>query len=268
MPLSSNEIEGLVKKLRENYEEYAKKYSPKWFDIEQFNERYLHAVRRGMNLEGFILAEISTFEKLKERYEKRKKAKENPFSKKVDQIIDENLAKIKKYPQIVFHPSCGVEIGYFYGAMKDFSYSFFPILWYLIREHHMRIELNRIEENLEFYTMPGSDKYSKRIEDHINVLNRPGIREIDIEKDRNDFLKECAFILHDVSIICGNAMEITMEEWNYPISFDRFHIEEKRKKAVISNFNDSTGYGAILRVKEKSNEIISDFRLSAFKKMG
>jgi len=266
MPLKNNEINDLIEKLRDNYNQQAKKHSPKWFDVDKFNERYLFAVRNGMNLEGFILAEISSFEKLKEKYEKTKKSKENLFSKKVDQIIDENLARIKKYPQIIFHPSCGVEIAYFYGAMKDYTFSFFPILWYLIRDHNTRTELTKIEEMLEFHTVTGPRKYPKRIEDHINILNRPGVKEIDIEKDRNDYLKECAFLLHDIILLCDIALDTTVEEWNYPLSFDRFHIEAGRKKSVVDIFKEMTGYGAILRVKEKSEEIIHDFRLGAFKK--
>ncbi len=266
MALNRNEIDHLIEKIRDSYRDLAKKYSPKWFDLDKFNERYILAIRSGMNLEGFILAEISGFEKLREKYEKTKKARDNSFSKKVDQIIDENMARIKKYPQIIFHPSCGVEIAYFYGAMKEFTYSFYPILWYLIRDHNTRTELVNIEEMLEYHAISGPRQYPKRIEDHILVLNRPGIREIDIEKDRNSYLKECAFLLHDIVRICDSALDTPVEEWNYPVTFDRFHIEENRKKAVIDNFRDLTGYGAILKVHDKSDAIISDFRLSAFKR--
>lgn len=266
MALSDLEIKELIEKLKDNYIEYGEKYSPKWFDFEKFNERYVFAIEKGMNLEGFILAEISAFEKLKDKYEKTKRAKENTFSKKVDRIIDENLARITKYPKIVFHKACGVEISHFYGAINDYTFAFFPILWYLMRDHATRVELSRAEEILNAHAIPGLRKNPKRIEDHILLIERPGIKEIDIEKDKNDYLRECAFVLHRVIDICNTALDTTMEEWNFPVNFSRLNIESSRKKAVLDNFRDSTGYGAILKVKEKAEEIIADFRLGAFKK--
>ncbi len=266
MALSNGEIKDLIEKLKGSYKEYGEKYSPKWFDLDKFNERYLLAIRKGMNLEGFILAEISDFEKLKDKYEKTKKAKENTFLKKVDQIIDDNLARIKKYPKIVFDQSCSVELAHFYGAIYEYTFSFFPILWYLMRDHNTRQELSKIEEILEAHAMSGLREHPRRIEDHILLINRPDIKEIDIEKDKNDYLRECAFVLHEVVELCNIALEMKMEEWNYPINFSRLNIEATRKKAVVDNFGDTTGYGAIMKVRDLSLEIISDFRLGAFKR--
>ncbi len=69
------------------------------------------ALRNRMNLEGFILAEITAFEKLKDLYDR--KSTEKSFSETVNNIIEENTARIRKYPRVDFHPRSGFEIGHF-----------------------------------------------------------------------------------------------------------------------------------------------------------
>src|SRR4030067_2189819 len=111
MAMSDAEINKLILKLRNKYSEYSKK-NPAWFNREAFEERLTMAFQNKMNMEGFILAEISNFEKIKSKYEKKKS--EKPFADQVERIIGEHLARMKKYPEIRFHPKAGVEISHFY----------------------------------------------------------------------------------------------------------------------------------------------------------
>lgn len=72
MSLSTEEIDKLIVKLRKRYDEYSKKHSATWFNRNLFEERLRMAKENRMNLEGFILAEISNFEKVRERFEKKR----------------------------------------------------------------------------------------------------------------------------------------------------------------------------------------------------
>ncbi|MCL1864332.1 MAG: phage scaffolding protein [Spirochaetes bacterium] len=266
MPLRNNEVNELIKKLREKYKEYSKNYHQKWFDLDAFDERLSLAIKSMMDMEGFILAEISNFEKLKTQYENKKKSKENLFSKEVDKIIEENLSRIKKYPQILFHPKSGMEISYIYGALSFLLTYIFPITRIVITDVALRKKIDSLEDRLIFLAdKRGDDIYSKRISDHILLLNRQGVRAIEIEKDSSDYLKESGFLLHDIIYFCDSIIDLKNDEWNYPITFQKLFIEEERKKTVIDLFKDLTGYGAILKIKEYSSGIIEDFRLKAFK---
>lgn len=266
MPLKKEEIDELVGKLREKYRDYSDRYSRTWFDADAFDQRLSHAIRTRMNMEGFILAEISNFEKLKERYDKKKKAKENPFSKEVNRIIEENAARIKKYPQIIFHPKCDMEISHFYGALAHLTLDLFPVFWLLASEGSIKNMVNDIDEKLSRIAVKRGEREPLRIADHILMLNRPGVREIEIEKDRNDYLKEGAFLLHEVIDFCSTLLDMKNEEWNYPIQFRKLFIEEERRKKVFDNFRDMTGYGAIMRIRDYASGVIEDFRLAAFRK--
>ena len=88
MPLSHSEIIALTEKIRVRYAEAAKRCSPKWFDTAAFEDRLSMARRKKMDMEGFILAEIANFEKIRDRYDKKKKSK-GEFTKKVDAIIED-----------------------------------------------------------------------------------------------------------------------------------------------------------------------------------
>lgn len=266
MSLNKTEIDKLVAKLRERYREYSNKHNSAWFNLDAFDERLSMAIKNRMNLEGFILAEITNFEKLKEKYESKKKAKENSFTKEVDRIIDENTARIKKYSPVIFHPSCGLEISHFYGAMIVFSAEFVPVLRLLLSNSGERNYLFQIEEKVEFLALPPGGGNSKRIEDHILIINRTGVREIEIEKDRNNYLKECAFLLHDIIDLCDGLVDSGEEEWSLPLNFNRLFVEEKKKRRIVDHFKGLTGFGALFKVKDAAYAIIEDFRLSAFKR--
>ncbi len=264
MSLTTREIELLIKKLRDRYREYGRKYSRAWFNIEAFEERYSLAQQKGMNMEGFALAEITNFEKTRERYEKRKS--ERPFSKMVEDIMERNAERVKKYPPLYFHSDADLVMVHIYGALEDFTLRRFPILRVLLDDAANIDALNRLEEAAAFLAAPVGRKHSRRIQDHIMVLSRPGAGGIEAEKDKNSYLRESAFLLHDIIDFCDGLLSIRRAEWETPVRFDRLRIEGKNRKEIAADFSSLTGYGAILEVRNRAAEILEDFRLTAFRK--
>jgi hypothetical protein len=266
MGLSDKEIEKLVVKLRGRYNDYAGKYSRAWFNIDAFEERFAMALKNRMNLEAFILAEISNFEKTREKYEKKKS--EKPFSALVDSIIEENTARIKKYPAVYFHSKADPEMTHFYGAISDFALNFLPVLWLVVRDPGQRDGINRLESTMAPLTAPVGKKHSKRILDHILVLSRPASpqSDLDTEKSKNGILKEGAFILHEITDFCDMLIGHRDPEWEMPLKYDHLHIEGDHRKHIVDNFSGMTGYGAILRVRDYASSILEDFRLGAFRR--
>jgi len=268
MDLSPKEINNLIAKLREQYIEYGEKVSKKMFDKDSYETRLKLAINNRMNLEGFILAEIATFEKLKEKYEKKKKDKEKSaaFSQKIDTMIEENNARIVKYDPIDFDKAGSIELKHFYGALNFFCYEYFTIMWIITSNMRFKDTISAYDHKLKFFGDYNPPRLSKRIEDHILVINRPYIEEIDIERDRNNFLKEAAFLLHDIYDFCDKVIGYKESDLEMPIQFDRLFNEDERRKKIIDTFHNLTGYGAVLKVQKMAGEIIDDFRLGAFKK--
>jgi len=263
MSLSPVEIEQLIDKLRNRYREYAAKHNKKWFSSDPFEERLQMARDNRMNLEGFILAEVANFEKLKEKYEKKKK--DRPFSETVDTIIEENTAKIRKYPRIEFHPRAGFELSYFYGAMSEFAAVYFSVFRLVPLADDLKRKLFDFEDHLQVLAMEQGRKPARRIEDHILVLSRHSVTELEIERDGNEYLKSCAFLLHEVIDFCDGLLASRNSDWEEPLQFNRLYVEEDRKRGIVGVFSGSTGYGAIVMVRDRASEIIEDFRLTAFR---
>ncbi|TAL33828.1 MAG: hypothetical protein EPN93_13165 [Spirochaetes bacterium] len=265
MPLTDREVQTLIAKLRGKYAGYAKKYSKSWFNADAFEDRLLVAIKNRMNLEAFIFAEIANFEKTREKYEKKKNAKS--FTRLVDRIMEDNMARVKKYTPVYFHPQAELEIVHCYGAISEFALYHFPVFW-LISNDIAKARIIEIEERLNFLALPSGTRYAKRILDHVMILNRQAApsREMEIEKDRNNYMKECAFELHDVHDLCEELLGMRSPDWEIPLRFDKLFIEKERGKKVVELYQGLTGYGAILQLMEVASNILDDFRLSAFKR--
>ncbi|MCP4132411.1 MAG: hypothetical protein GY754_15675 [bacterium] len=266
MALSKTEIDRLLSKLRDQYTEYEEKYNKTWFNRDGFENRYIMAIRNKMNLEGFILAEIANIEKIKTKYDSAREKQEKSFSKKVDGIIEENIARIKKYPEILFHSHAGVEIVHLYGAMAEFTLHYFAVLWILAEDKSLKDLLINFEDHLSFLAVPRGTAPAKRIEDHMFILSRLNIREIEIEKDKTEYLKESAFVLHEIIDLCDGLIDSKESAWELPLRFNKLYLEEKRKRQIVDLFSGLTGYGAIFKIREYASGIIEDFRLQAFRR--
>ncbi|OHD64345.1 MAG: hypothetical protein A2176_01790 [Spirochaetes bacterium RBG_13_51_14] len=262
MEMSDGEIHQLIEKLKQKYFKYSKK-NPTWFNYDAFQERLLIALKNRMNMEAFVLAEIANFEKVREKYEKKKS--EKSFTEQVDRIIEEQTARIKKYPEARFHPKAGLEIAHFYGALSDFALHYFAVLFVVVEDKSLKDNLIALEEKLIVLAVPRGKLPARRIEDHALKIRRT-MSEIDIERDKNEYLKESAFVLHEIIDFCDGLVEARNAAWENPLRMNRLFVEDQRKKSISALFTGLTGYGAIMMVRDRAAAIIEDFRLGAFRK--
>lgn len=269
MALSGKEIDKLIIKLREKYKESTEEYNTRLFNLDAFEDRLQMALRNRMNLEGFILAEIANYEKIKTNLD-LERIRENPeddsFSRKVDGIIEKNMARIRKYNPVNFHPLAGIEISHFYGAVSEFTIYFFSVLWIIIDIYEYKDRLHKLDDKLAEFAVPRGKKHPRRIEDHILILNRKDRKEIEVEKSKNDILKETAFLLHEIIDFTDVLINLRNADWENPLRFNKLFVEGETKRKILNIFTGMTPYGAILRIRERAQEIINDFRLESFKK--
>jgi hypothetical protein len=266
MALSEQELQLLLKKLRDRYAEYSKKFNRVWFNLEAFDDRYKTALNSRMNLEGFILAEIANFEKIKEKYDKKKR--EKSFTSLVDEVMEEHSARIKKYPGIYFHPRADFEMIHFYGALSDFARHVLPALRLVVFESFHKNTLNGFEDRLTVLAVHQGKRHARRIQDHVLVLTRPPTAswQLEMERDKSAYMRESAFTIHEIIDFCDELLQARSPEWETPLRFDRLYVESENRKGIIDTFSSLTGYGAIIKVRDTAAAIIDDFRLSAFKK--
>jgi hypothetical protein len=142
----------------------------------------------------------------------------------------------------------------------------FPVMWVLFSDNIHKNAFINLDERLSFLASPRGEKHSRRIQDHAILLGRKERGDIDIEQDKNDYLKESAFILHEIINFCDGLLELRNPEWETPVKFDRLRIEKERSKKIVDKYSQLTGYGVVLKIKESAEAIVEDFRLSAFRK--
>lgn len=69
--LSDKEINATLSKIRNEYEEGAKKYGNKIYNVETFNNRYREALQNRQDLSNFLLIEMNILEDIKNTLRER-----------------------------------------------------------------------------------------------------------------------------------------------------------------------------------------------------
>ncbi|HNR86882.1 MAG TPA: hypothetical protein PKM65_00920 [Spirochaetota bacterium] len=264
MPLTDTEVQQLIVKLREKYDDYARRHNKTWFNRDAFEERLQYAIGKRMNLEGFILAEIKNFEEVRQKYDKKKSAKAS--TGEIDRILEENRERIGKYPEVKFHPKADFEITRFYGALGEFAEYQLPVLSVIIEERETKQRAYDLEEAVNVLALRRGERHPKPIEDHGLLLGRPGVTELDIDRSRAAYMREAAFSLHEIADFCQELIGMRVSGWEEPLRFDTLRFEEGRRRKITDNYRNHTTYGAIVRVRESALAILEDFRLTAFRR--
>ncbi len=120
--LTPGEISSTVEKIRKKYDDYIIKYFKPRSLRDAFETRYIKALRAGVDVSSFLLAEISAIEELTSREEQRIQAgparppaeKEPSFA---DRVLEENRKTISQYADIPFHNDAGEEVRRLVGAL-------------------------------------------------------------------------------------------------------------------------------------------------------
>ena len=180
--------------------------------------------------------------------------------------MEENLARVKKYTFNFLHESADIEVSHFYGAIMDFAVNYYAILWVIISDQRQKMMLDKFDAKLNELAIPRGPNPPKRLQDHMYVITRPYSKEIDIERDKNEYLKESAFILHEIIDFCEKILQKNDPNWDEPVKFEKLYIDEDQKRKIVENFDGMKCVDAIRKVKDYAVAIVDDFRLKAFKK--
>ena len=119
MSLDKQEV---LEKLREKYQRAVEKYGEQYFSLLDLETRITHLVKNKASVETFMQQEIEFYESLKARAEAAEEEanKRAEFNERLDKMMQENEAKIAKYPDVFFDPNASKEIRHFTGAVTSF----------------------------------------------------------------------------------------------------------------------------------------------------
>jgi hypothetical protein len=141
--LSESQIDEGIRIIRKLYDDYIIQYMKGVKIKNEFEERYLHALRNRMDLSTFVGAETEAIRNLIKKEEDltaiqirraqkhiahpKEKTKEEPKEDFADRVIRENMKKIEKYPELFIHEDASIEIKKLYGTLNLLDREYWPL---------------------------------------------------------------------------------------------------------------------------------------------
>lgn len=270
--LSDKEINATLSKIRGEYDEGAKKYGDKIYNVESFNNRYREALKTRQDLSNFLLLEINILEDIKNTLREReleqerkqaeeKKAKENSFMNKVDSMIEKFKNAVEKYPIENVHPKAEEEIKHLYGAFKEL-YNCFCVIRYFSKEasdYVIETAIKDYDNKFQIFVMPiGEWKVPQIFSDYVFALEKG----TGVARSEQFILKESGFFLHSFIDKMESIKNMALKK-----SYDnKIILPDSLPPRVFSFFkgkNKEEIYNATLAY---ASAMINDFRLQSFKK--
>ncbi len=251
--LTKNEVDSLVTKIRQKFNEYAKKYGANKFQVEKFNSRYIDALKLKVDLEHFLYAEISALEQLAKDIDDTKKNKleeikiRREIKKHLDEIADEHAKKIESYPEYYFHEKAPYDIAKLMGAFFLYYRELLPSVKKCITHYndiYLNNEFKKFEIHFNAYCEERKKGVTARIKDFVLVLDRHGNWGKVYEREEQKFIQ-------DAGVFINNYLDFLK------------HV----KRDFIDGSNFEEKYAVFFTANiDFIKKLIDDFRLTAFKK--
>jgi hypothetical protein len=248
--LTPNEISRAVDKIRRRYDEYIYKYFKPRSIKNAFEDRYIEAIKASTDISNFLMAEISAVEELIRREEERvgsgqaEEPAPESVTERVERIVEENLARMRKYPEVPFHPVASEELRRLLGAMCRLEEKHWEVLTTCLRNtayYRSSLTMLNLEGKLRHLAARGSDGVPSGLSRYLYHANRFPRDYLAIDRQEKEYILESAFLLHDLSEILERV------EANYP------QLEEGSRSGLRD-------------IQAFIQGIIRDFRLKEFKR--
>jgi hypothetical protein len=248
--LTPDEISKVVAKIRQRYDEYIFKYfKPKTVKF-AFEERYAEALQKRMDISTFLMAEIEAVEELIQREEAKivggppaENGRES-LADRVERIYQQNLEKIRKYPEVEIHPTANEEIKRLVGALNALETRYWPRLTTILRSTSYSrgsMTMVNMESQLRYLASLGTDRVPGALSRYLYQLNRFPRDYPAIDREEKEYILESAFFLHDLNEILDRVLA------NYP------GLREEQKQGIRE-------------IQQYVGGLIQDFRVKDLKR--
>ncbi len=247
--LTPGEITGAVEKIRKKYDTYVSKFFKPRTLKEAFEERYIRALRSGVDISSFLLAEISAIEELIDREEKRiaqEPVKPDPQKQQsfADRVLEENRQRIIKYPDIPFHNDASEETRRLLGALSDLLRERWQGIGEALRNTMYSMsssEMLALDSQLRSLASADKNEPPQFLIRLVAQLRKFPRNHAAIERDEKEYVLEAAFFLNDLFVVLERVKRVYTD------------LAAEARQAIDDN---------LLHVWE----IISDFRVKDFKR--
>ncbi len=231
--LSFDEIEQARDRILKEYDHYIVQFMKSGKLKNDFEDRYLGALKARFDMASFLHAELVTIQQLRKKEEDRagretNKALERTAAKNTrpaqsfaDRIILQNKEKIVGYPDRKIHPEASYELIKLFGAMNEFERLHWPDVERCMREVSPTLYSGpRVVLESRIFDLWSDAKggVSPRLAIYAGMFDRfpRNVREIEREEQR--FLVDSGHLLHElldeIKKMHGNEI-LSVKDRNY-----------------------------------------------------
>lgn len=199
--LKTSEINRVLDKIRNHYDEYSEKYGTFLFNRKAFEDRFLNALRMKTDLQAFAFAEVTAFEdlkkKLNQKTEENRIRKELPFTQKIEKMLEDFRKNTEKYPALHTKSSLAGENQRICGAFAEFYDRFWLQLFGLLGQDLTRERKthDRISMELQKYFLTQKNRLPSRVESFELALKRDGF-----DQSHLNFMREAAMLAGQIRL--------------------------------------------------------------------
>jgi hypothetical protein len=213
--LTPGEISSTVEKIRRKYDDYITRFfKPKQL-THAFETRYMTALRAGIDISSFLLAEISAIEELSAREEEKIRAEpEAPSDKEpsfADKVLEANRKRIASYPDIPFSDDTKEEVRRLVGALTDLERKHWADLATALRNTMYAMttaEMLTLDSRLRSLSAAKAGEppaFLTRLMSHLRKFPR---NYPEIEREEKEYILEAAFFLNDLLTVLERVGQV------------------------------------------------------------
>ena len=165
-------------------------------------------------------------------------------AERVDRVVQENLARIRKYPEAPLHPVASEELRRLLGAMFRLEEKHWEVLNACLRNtayYRSSLTMVNFENQLRGLANRGSDGVPSGLSRYMYHANRFPRDYLAIDREEKQYILGSAFLLHDLDEVLEKVVV------NYP------HLDESSR-------------AGLKEIQVYIQGIIQDFRLKEFKR--
>jgi len=218
--LTPEEISATVAKIRERYDDYVWRYfKPKGVRA-GFEDRYVYALRTGIDISSFLIAEIGAVDELIRREETRvadSAVRSNGGAQGraarqgvTDRILEEQRERVRGYPDLLFHPDANEELRRMLGALSTLLEEHWDDLTKVLRgtSYSQRSgTMANLEHELRYLGWVGSDGVPSGLAHYVALLGAFPRDYSNLEREQKNYLLAASFTLHDLEGILSHVLQ-------------------------------------------------------------
>jgi hypothetical protein len=235
--LSAEQISEVISKIRSRYDTYRKLFYKSARIKEAFEERYRSALKNGVDVSNFLLAELSAVDEMI-RKEEEKALQEKPFKDKpkeepkTEDKVTPILAKqIQTYKEIRLHKDAKEEISRLLGAVSELYEIHIPALNSMVRNSTAAgtlRELTEIENQLRTFCQAGKEKVPPKLLRYLTHLSRFPRDYKALEWEEKEYTRQSTLLLHDLKGVLSRISNMS----------GKLTEGEKQKLVLIAQYID------------------------------